>query len=496
MTSPDFDRTYVERHGLYGLVRLAWHQVDPARFLDNWHIGLVCEHLEAQSRFELKQLVINVPPGCSKSLLVNVFWPVFDWISVNPASKWIYGSYDQSLVGQRDGGRILSLIRSGWFVDRWSTLLDSSVSSASNFDTCAGGYRFATSPGGKGLGRHADHVVCDDPIKPQDTLGAAAVTKRAIQKVSDWWANNMSLRQTDPTRHTRTIIMQRLHRDDLAGEMIDKGYTVLSLPMRAPVRVCVTPIGVDPRKPGELLFPKRFPLDVVEANEKTLGPRGAAAQYGQKPIVDGGNVFKRSSFRFWGKGREPCTCDECMREGRSLHDTGRDCQFATLPESGWRAQSWDLSFKGKATSDFVAATDWLGSGAYFYLLDILNERLDFAATKAKMLVWSKSTTVLVEDAANGPAIQSELATSLPGLIMVQPLGGKEARAHSVTPSFIAEKVLFPREHPLLYTMMSQLEAFPLAANDDIVDSISQGLSYFRQSSNQGLFDAMGALLRK
>src|SRR6185436_16603551 len=266
MGSPDFDRTYVRKAGLHGLVRLAWHQVDPAPFLDNWHIGLVGRHLEAQSRFELKELVINVPPGCSKSLLVNVFWPVWDWIAVNPQSKWIYGSYDQSLVGQRDGGRILNLLRSTWFRERWGDILDSAVSSASNFDTASGGFRFATSPGGKGLGRHADHVVCDDPIKPQDTLGAAAVTKRAIQKVSDWWANNMSLRQTDPTRHTRTIIMQRLHRDDLAGEMIDKGYTVLRLPMRAEMRPCVTSIGQDPRKPGDLLFPKRLPLDVVAKN--------------------------------------------------------------------------------------------------------------------------------------------------------------------------------------------------------------------------------------
>lgn len=494
MGSPDFDRAYVAKAGLHGLVKVAWSQVDPARFLDNWHIGLVCEHLEAQSRFELPELVINVPPGCSKSLLVNVFWPVWDWIAVNPSSKWIYGSYDQSLVGQRDGGRILNLLHSTWFKERWGDILKSSVSSASNFDTGNGGFRFATSPGGKGLGRHADHVVCDDPIKPQDTLGAAAVTKRAIRKVSDWWANNMSLRQTDPTRHTRTIIMQRLHRDDLAGEMIDKGYTVLRLPMRAEERPCVTSIGRDPRKPGELLFPKRFPADVVAKNEKTLGPRGAAAQYDQKPQADGGNIFNRAWYKFWGVGREPCTCDACLREGFSQHDTGRDC--VPLPESGWDVQSWDLSFKGEDTSDFVSAGAWRAYGGNFYLFDLLNDRLDFAETKAAMIRWKdKAETRIIEDKANGPAIESELGSAV-AIELVNPKGGKVARAHAVTPAFAAGEVYFPAEHPLLYALLNQLEGFPLAANDDMVDSLTQAITYLRGDSNAGMFDAMGRLIAR
>src|SRR3954454_15918373 len=54
---------------LYEFVKRAWHVVESQPFIDNWHIGMLCEHLQAVTVGEIENLLANIPPGCSKSLL-------------------------------------------------------------------------------------------------------------------------------------------------------------------------------------------------------------------------------------------------------------------------------------------------------------------------------------------------------------------------------------------------------------------------------------------
>ena len=80
MGTPDddlaaFDTEWVKRKGFAEFVRRAWHKVEQTPLVWNWHMGAMCEHLEAVTRGEIDQLVMNVPPGHSKSLLANVLWP-------------------------------------------------------------------------------------------------------------------------------------------------------------------------------------------------------------------------------------------------------------------------------------------------------------------------------------------------------------------------------------------------------------------------------------
>jgi len=56
------------------------------------HIDAICDHLEAITYSKLSRLVINIPPGCMKSLAACVFWPA--WVrTFRPESKWIFASY-------------------------------------------------------------------------------------------------------------------------------------------------------------------------------------------------------------------------------------------------------------------------------------------------------------------------------------------------------------------------------------------------------------------
>ena len=56
-------------------MREAWHVLEPnTNYVHNWHIDAICEHLEAVSDGRINRLLITVPPGSMKSLLVSVFW--------------------------------------------------------------------------------------------------------------------------------------------------------------------------------------------------------------------------------------------------------------------------------------------------------------------------------------------------------------------------------------------------------------------------------------
>jgi len=362
---PALDRELVTRADapdrLYRFTQLAWAQAEPASFVDNWHLPIVCEKLEAVSAGKIKRLVINVPPGTTKSLLVSVFWPLWEW-TINPSTKWMFASYDASLSA-RHARIALKVLQSPWFQKRFDVRLTEIRPAATDYENEDGGFRFSTSVAGKATGRHADIQVVDDPIKPHDVRGSLAVTKKAIQAVSEWWKGTASSRRVDAATFRRVIVMQRLHEDDLAGEMLrEGGWEHLCLPMRyEPEQVCpcndpeCTPEDIRTH-PGELLWPERYPEDVVRHDEVVgMGPSVAAAQFQQRPTPASGGIFQKSWFRYWHTRAG-------VRVPNDPEFPCRDEFCEVLPDAGSWLQSWDLTFKGAATSDFVAGGVWLKAG--------------------------------------------------------------------------------------------------------------------------------------
>lgn len=479
---PLLDRELVARapNSLHEFSKLAWGLVEPVPFVDNWHIGAICERLQAVSAGEIKRLVINIPPGTTKSLTVSVFWPLWEWIE-RPATKWMFASYDASL-SRRDGLRMLKIIQDPWWERRWETRLTDPRPSATDFQNTDGGFRFSTSVAGKATGRHSDIQVVDDPSKPKDVSGSMQTTRKAIESVSVWWRETMSSRRSDPETFRRVIVMQRLNEDDLAGEMLrEGGYDHLCLPMRYERTItCVCGRECSPedkrREDGELLCPERFPESVVQALEtREMGPSVAAAQLQQRPTPASGGIIQKSWFRYWHvrDGVRPPRDDQfpCVQEF---------CKV--LPErKGAELQSWDMTFKGADGSDFVAGGVWLHVSPDFFLLDQVCSRLSFIEACQALLDMSKkhprALTKLIEDKANGPAIEDTLKKKVPGIVLVNPQGGKEARLHAVSGLFQAGNVYLPHPDlaPWVPSYRVQLSTFPRGVHDDMVDQTSQAL---------------------
>lgn len=80
--------------------------------------------------------------------------------------------------------------------------------------------------------------------------------------------------------------------------------------------------------------------------------------------------------------------------------------------------------------------------------------------------------VLIEDAANGPAVCQLLRRQVPGLIAVRPTGSKVSRAHAVAPLMEAGQLAFRSG---IDALIIELLGFPSVAHDDLVDAFCQGV---------------------
>ena len=455
-------------------VELAWSEVLPSDpFIRTWSLEAVCDHLQAVADGEITRLVINVPPGTTKSLSACVFFPSWLWTR-KPDRRFIYASYNDQL-SRRDSLRMRQLISSEWYQARWGHIVKPNTQaewSGRYFSNMAGGFRKMTTIGGGVTGEHAHIQVVDDPIKPFDITGSLAVSKTALETVTTWYNETMASRLVDFKKSARIIIMQRLHQGDLAGHVLaNDDYEHLMLPMEyEPARKCLTSIGFkDPRKEeGDLLCPERFSEEAVATLSRELGPRAAQAQLQQNPTPATGNIFLRDYIQFYTERpkRIPVTI-----------------------------QSWDCTFKETGTS-YVAGQVWGMVDTDYYLLDQVRRRMGLSETCAKLaelsLKWPKSTKKLIEDKANGAAVVDVMKKKVSGLTLVNPQGGKEARANAVEPLWSAGNVWLPHPSiaPWIEVFIEELIAFPAGVNDDQVDSMTQALTYLQRKNINRLRAAM------
>jgi hypothetical protein len=92
-------RAQARRGGLIHFVRHFWSVLEPStKLIEGWPLEAICLHLEAVTFGEINRLLINVPPGFMKSLLVNVFWPAWEWGPMGLAHLSSSSSH-----GRRDG---------------------------------------------------------------------------------------------------------------------------------------------------------------------------------------------------------------------------------------------------------------------------------------------------------------------------------------------------------------------------------------------------------
>lgn len=353
----------------------AWPILNPSDPLQwNWHIQALCDHVQAQledgefGKPWTQNLLIDVPPGSTKSTVLSVCAPAWKW-TWRPS--WRVSCFSSNPdVGIRDSLACRRLIQSQQYQEAFlpSWQLSPVQNEKDYYQNTATGFRMAKGSTADVTGDRPSAIIIDDPLDAKD---AASEVKRV--KVNADYDQALGGRIADPTKGTRTIIMQRLHEEDLAGHVLESGdWSHLKIEQERELsnececRDCTRGSSFigwrDPREEeGQLLDPERFTEAVLAGEKRRLGPAGYAGQHQQRPAPAGGVMFDPLKWQ--------------MLEVRPA--AGRIIR---------RLRSYDLAATKKKTSAWTVAVEIgeLDDGS-FVILDVIRERLGPAEVEDLML---------------------------------------------------------------------------------------------------------------
>ena len=279
------------RRSLSTFILRAWSVLEPGQpYAHGWHVDAMAEHLQAVTAGQIKRLLINIPPGTMKSMMVSVFWPAWEWGPKDMPHMRVIGASHEEGLATRDTLRMRRLIQSDWFQTLWPISPTGDQNQKTFFENERTGWR-QSCPVTSMTGRRGDRVIWDDPHSVED-----AHSPVKLETANRIFRETLPTRLNNPASSAIIIVMQRLSTKDISGEIIagEYGYDHLCLPMEYEGPRAATSIGfTDPRTtPGELLFPARFPAEVVARDKKIMGDYAVAGQFQQRPAPPTGGEFK------------------------------------------------------------------------------------------------------------------------------------------------------------------------------------------------------------
>jgi predicted phage terminase large subunit-like protein len=296
----------------YYFLEYMWPAISLDEFKTNWHIPYICQELQsmaervAEWKPRQHDLIVNVPPGTTKTTIVSIAFPAWCW------TRWFWmrfitASYSSPLsLESAEYSR--DLIKSDRFRDLFPELeIKKDKDQKGNFriqkhqyddqgnyqGLQPGGNRYSTSVGGTLTGFHGHINLVDDPVDPR-----SANTEAGIRAANFWLDNTLPTRKVDKAVTPTIMIMQRLHQDDPTGHWLEKKKRKLKhICLPGEIRTRRYRQQVRPLERMEdytegLLDVNRMDWEVLEDMKADLGQFGFAGQVGQTPIPAEGGMFK------------------------------------------------------------------------------------------------------------------------------------------------------------------------------------------------------------
>jgi len=298
------------RRSFYYFMNYFWDCVSSEQPHWNWHIEYLTGELAklaklvAENKPKEYDLIVNVPPGTTKSITCSIMFPAWCWTNWS-WMRFIVGSYS-GMLSLEHAEICRDLIRSDKFISTFPELeIKQDKDTKSNFRIVEnrpdgtqriGGNRYSTSVGGTLTGFHAHILIVDDPLNPKESASDVK-----IKAANHWMEQTLSTRKVDKVIVPTILIMQRLHQDDPAGHMLAKmkeNVFHISLPGEVRnFRKFVRPVELILKYSDGLLDPVRMPWSVLDDMQSDLGQYGYAGQIGQNPTPPGGGMFKVDHFQ-------------------------------------------------------------------------------------------------------------------------------------------------------------------------------------------------------
>ncbi|MDD3150658.1 MAG: phage terminase large subunit [Candidatus Gastranaerophilales bacterium] len=444
-----------------------------SKYLDNWHIDVICHEL--MNVFENKQnrLIVNIPPRYMKSIICSVAFPAFI-LGHNPKASIIAVSYSDELA-QKLAFDCRKILESNWYKEIFpQAKLSKSKKSISDFETIKGGGRYATSVNGTLTGRGADYIIIDDPIKPMDAL-----SDLIREKTNDWYGSTLYSRLNNKNDGKIIVVMQRLHEDDFTGYLLetDSSFKHIKIPAIAEKDenwVIKDRIGNKEkffiRQKNEPLHSDREDLTKLFQSKEYMGEFNFAGQYQQNPMPREGGVIKKKWLQFYN--------ETALFKSIGNGEIEVNCII----------QSWDTASKIQEHNDYsVCITILRDINDKNYVLNIYRNKLVFPSLIRKIAQkyetekekYKRKIEILIEDKSSGTSLIQALNKDYqlyPKAI--KPEYDKETRLISVSHLIENGNCLFPAGKPhWWFDFENELLRFPKAKHDDQCDALSQALHH-------------------
>jgi len=452
------------RRRFFRFVQEFWDVIIPEPPVYNWHIPYLCDELqEAVERVvrgeqKLYDILINIPPGTTKSTIATVMLPAWVWTvrvkdettgTIDPKGatmRTLTASYGDRLatalsVKSRD------IIQSAKYRRLFPEIeLKKDTNNKTHYINTEGGERMATSVGGAATGFHAHIIIVDDPIDPD-----SAESEADRVTANDFMSTTLSTRKVDKSVTLTVLIMQRLHQEDPAGSWLESKKNIKHICLPGELSAEVRPPELQALYVDGLLDPVRLGRDELAELFDDLGSYGYAGQIGQTPTPKDGGI--------WQEWILPIETEDIPK----LEAIGTD---------------WDLAYtkdERNSASAFITAGR---NGLNMYITDLGYIYAEFPA----LIRYMKQRTAphYIEAKASGKSAKQTLQEQRIPAIEVQVDGGgdKIGRTKLATPAAERGQVFCDRKllHLLYKDKKQGILTFPNTGtdlNDALVQSINR-----------------------
>jgi predicted phage terminase large subunit-like protein len=455
------------RRSFYHFFVEFWPTIVADELKDNWHIEYICNELQVVGeRIIARQdkeydLIINVPPGSSKSTICTQIFPAWLWVR-DSSLKVISASYSDTLSTQH-AVKSRDLLKSDKFKAFYGSLFDFKRDSDNKtyYENTEGGLRAATSVGGTITGIHAHILIIDDPIKPSQ-----AESEKARKTANDWMDKTLSTRKVDKKLTPTILIMQRLHDQDPTGYILKKeNKKVKHICLPAEVSSKVSPPELIDRYVDGLLDPVRMDRKALEGAKVDLGSNAYAGQFGQATAPDEGGMIKKAWFRkisyidFIKLNPKPDFFFDTAYTEEQKNDP-------TALMAAW--------YFNNELYIFNSEEQWLEFPELLKYIPSFGER-NLYQVKAKFLVEPK--------ASGKSVVQSFKKTPYNFIELDSPVGDKRMRVSGITPFLESGRCILV-EGVWNEQFILQCSTFPNAEHDDQLDNLTNAINYY-ESKPQG-----------
>lgn len=447
-------RAELYRRSFYEFVQYFWDTIIAEEPIWNWHIKYLCDELqqigERVAKREQKEhdyVIINVPPGSSKSTIISEMYPLWCW-AIDPTQRFICGSY-ASTPAEDISEKCYNIYTSDKFKAVYPELVEKTSGGKTNFKNGLLGERYTTSTGSGITGIHAHQIILDDPMSP--SIAASLVERERANK---WVSETISSRKVSNDFSVVIVVMQRLHEQDTTGYLLAKSnLRIHHICIPAELSSDIRPVHLSQFYQDGLFDPVRRNRASLAATKEDLGSYGYAGQMMQRPSPLDGGLLKKHWLQI--------------------------IPSAQVPPNLITNFQLDPAYTAKQSNDPTGAMAYKTDGTNVYILHSTSVWKEFPQLCQWLPEWvelygyTPQSKIRVEPKASGKSIVQQIKQTT-GLNIIEdapPKDDKVTRVNAVSPKIEAGRVYLV-EGNWNEAFLNQCAAFPNGLHDDEVDCLT------------------------